>query len=71
MAECAIGERGYSTIEWYKFNDEPQEYCRGWISVYTDEVPKECRNCPDHVFNAKKDYEEYLAWIKAGGYRGV
>lgn len=71
MAECAMSERGKSRIEWYNFDGEPQEYCYGWINDYTGEIPEVCRKCPDHVLNAKKDYEEYLAWIKAGGYRGV
>ena len=68
MAKCAFGERGKSSIEWWK-DDKPQIYCYGWISEYTGEIPEECRNCPDHVFNAQKDYDEYLAWIKAEGYK--
>lgn len=66
MTECAFGRRGNQTVEWCKFNDEPQVYCHGWIDDYTDEIPEECRNCAKHVLNAERDYKEYLAGVVAG-----
>ena len=68
--KCAYGKRGKSSIEWYKYDGTPQRYCYGWIDDYTDEIPEECRKCPDHVFNAQKDLEEYNAWILAGDIGG-
>lgn len=58
--KCAFGNRGKSTIEFYKC-DVPQRYCYGCISEYTGQPPDECKNCPDHIDNAQKDFEEWQA----------
>lgn len=61
--KCAYGERGKSSIEWYKCDGAPQRYCYGWEDAMTSETLEVCQNCPDYISNAQKDLEDYNAWV--------
>ena len=56
---CAYGELGQTSIEWYTHDGIAQRYCYGWIDDYTDELLEVCFKCPNHVFHAQRDFEKY------------
>lgn len=53
-----VKDRGKPSIEFYK-DGKPQYYCYGYIDQRTDELLKECKECPEHVYKAQEDLEKW------------
>ncbi len=52
-----VKERGKPSIEFYK-DGKPQYYCYGYIDN-ADNLLEECQRCPEHVYKAQEDLQNY------------
>lgn len=61
--KCTLGKRGYTSHEW---NDGKKDhiYCFGRVDQMTDYPLQECLACPDFVYKAQDDLEEFYGRIE-------